>query len=295
MHLTRFYKNGNAAVGAIEGDEVVDLSSRFATMSEAISAAAAGVRIDAAGLPRYSRADTVLAPVVDPDSVVVGIALNYAGHVNETKNRTPARPVTFFKPYTTLVGDKAAIAKPRVVEKFDYEGEIGIVIGREVYDAGDEEAEAAIWGITAVNDVTARDLLRIPPDKDSAFRDWVSSKALEKTTPIGPCIVPLEEVRSSYDDGSLSVETFLNGKRVQNGSINQLLISCTDLVKFMSTRLRLRPGDVIATGTPEGVGNALGRLLQDGDTISVQVSGLPLLSNSVTFALPEAGSARSKG
>lgn len=284
MHLTKYRDDGRISVGLLEGDEVVDLSDQHASIREAVAACALGRTPRTAGAKRHALGNVSLAPIVDEPTLVVAVALNYAGHVSETKNRPPASPITFFKPFTSLIGGGESIVKPRVTERLDYEGEIAIVIGREVYDANEKEAYEAIWGVTAVNDVSGRDLLKSRNNDDPQFRDWVSCKALEQSSPIGPCIVPLDEVRDDFNSGSLRVETFLNSDRVQVGQLSQLLVPCTALVRFVSSRFRLKPGDIICTGTPEGVGNVTGRLLQDGDHISVKVGGVPLLANTVSFA-----------
>jgi 2-keto-4-pentenoate hydratase/2-oxohepta-3-ene-1,7-dioic acid hydratase in catechol pathway len=283
MQVTRFTRDGRSRVGVLVDGEIADVSAAYTSLRALIGDLHAGKSPSLLDAPRFAWDDVTFDPVVDDTTTVIAVALNYPGHVKETKNKQPTTPITFFKPFTSLIGHNAPIVKPPVTNKLDYEGEIALVIGRSVYNATEREARESIWGISAMNDTSARDILRVTPDSDTLFRDWVSAKALEKSSPFGPVITPLADVAEKFDAGDIQVRTLLNGAEVQRAMSKEMLVSPVDLVRFVSSRFRLYPGDAIATGTPHGVGNATGRLLQHGDEVQIEVTGVPPLANKVVF------------
>ncbi|HVO45661.1 MAG TPA: fumarylacetoacetate hydrolase family protein [Steroidobacteraceae bacterium] len=226
----------------------------------------------------------LLAPVMYPGTIFCAGA-NYKDHVVEMSkalNLPPEpdphelglKPWHFIKPSAACVrGSGEVIALPAYSRRVDWEAEIALVIGRECRDVGVSEALRYVAGITIVNDLSARDhLKRDQVAPDSPFRyDWVSQKCFDGALPMGPWITPLEDIG---DVGNLSIRLWLNEEIMQDSSSANLVFSCAEQIAHLSTRLTLRPGDVIATGTPAGCGAARGRFLQRGDRIRIQVEGV---------------------
>ena len=194
---------------------------------------------------------------------IVCIGRNYREHAKELGNDVPVDPLFFLKPSTSVIGDGDAILLPPQSERVEFEGEIGIVIGSTLTKAREEETAAAIRGVVALNDVTARDLQK----KDS---QWTRAKGFDSFCPIGG-------MATSFGDlASLTVVTRVNGQERQRGSANEMVFSIPMLLSYVSHVMTLEPGDVVATGTPSGVGP-----LNDGDTVEVEIVGLSKVSNIV--------------
>lgn len=203
-----------------------------------------------------------LAPTVP--SKIIGVGLNYRDHAEELKMPIPKEPLIFLKPVSALIGPEDYILLPPESAEVHYEGELAVVIGKEIYrPTSYKEAESAILGYTCFNDITARDLQR----KDG---QWTRAKSFNTFAPLGPFIT------KNLDPADLNIQTRLNGKVVQNSSTRELIFKPAELVYFISNIMTLLPGDVIATGTPPGVG-ALG----SGDTVEVEISGIGVLRNYV--------------
>ena len=207
----------------------------------------------------------VLAPVLP--SKIIGIGRNYREHAKELGNPLPEEPLIFLKPPTALIGPLDAIVQPRASARVDYEGEVAVVIRKKLRDlADDAPIDDGILGYSCFNDVTARDLQA----KDVQF---TRAKGFDTFAALGPCVA------TGLDPAAIRLKTFLNGRLVQSGSTANLIFPIPYLVRFLSRIMTLNPGDVIATGTPAGVGP-----LSPGDRVDVQIEGLGTLSN--TFARP---------
>ena len=204
----------------------------------------------------------LLAPVI-PRSKVVGIGKNYAAHAAEMGGEVPAEPLMFLKPNTSVVGPGDPIFYPRQSREVHYEGELAVVVGRICRDVPAEKVDEVIFGYTVGNDVTARDLQR----RDGQF---TRGKGFDSFCPLGPW------VETELDVGDLRIRTFLNGDPVQDGSTRDLLFDVPSLVAYVSGVMTLLPGDVILTGTPEGVGP-----MDVGDEVEVVIERLGTLSNKV--------------
>jgi acylpyruvate hydrolase len=221
---------------------------------------------------RIAVADVKLrAPVLDPEKLIC-IGLNYRDHAEETGQEIPSSPMWFAKFANSLIGSGAGIVLPGAASDYvDYEAELALVIGRQARNVSVEDALSHIAGAMPFNDVSARDLQMQNPL-------WTSGKAIDTFAPCGPALVTLDEVG---DLGSLSLRTRINGELLQEGTTANLIFGPAELVSWLSRTITLRPGDIIATGTPAGVGAAKGRFLRAGDVVEVDVERLGTLSNPV--------------
>ncbi|WP_370248799.1 fumarylacetoacetate hydrolase family protein [Nocardioides sp.] len=209
----------------------------------------------------------LLAPVL-PRSKVVGIGRNYAAHAAELGHDLPEEPLMFLKPNTSVVGPGDPVFYPPQTSELHYEGELAIVIGRICRDVPVEQATDVIYGYTVANDVTARDLQR----KDGQF---TRAKGFDSFCPLGPWI-ETDLDPQTFTDG-VALQTYVNGDVVQDGTTADMIFDVPTLVAHVSSVMTLLPGDVILTGTPEGVGP-----LQVGDEVEVSIAGIGSLTNRIT-------------
>ena len=204
----------------------------------------------------------LLAPVL-PRSKVIGIGKNYAAHAAEMGGDVPAEPLMFLKPNTSVVGPGDPIFYPRQTSNLHFEGELAVVIGRICRDVPPERVPDVVYGYTVGNDVTARDLQK----SDVQF---TRAKGFDSFCPIGPWI------ETELDTSDLKVTTHLNGDLVQDGTTKDMVFDVPALVSYVSSVMTLLPGDLILTGTPEGVGP-----MNVGDEVEVTVAGIGSLTNKV--------------
>jgi 2-keto-4-pentenoate hydratase/2-oxohepta-3-ene-1,7-dioic acid hydratase in catechol pathway len=254
--MDRIYRvqQGGAPFYAIERDG--ELTRAVLSNGHLFDGYSAGERVEG-GLD----AVRALAPVAPSKIVCVG--LNYKDHAAEVKKALPAEPLIFIKPPTALLNPGDAIRLPPGVGRVDYEGELAVVVGRRAHRVPRAKAREHVFGITCLNDVTARDLQA----KDVQY---TRAKGFDTFAPLGPCIAvgAGEEPRR--------VETWVNGARRQGSSTAQLIFGIDELVEFISFVMTLEPGDVISTGTPAGIGP-----LAAGDRVTVKVEGVGELTNRV--------------
>ena len=206
----------------------------------------------------------LLSPVIPTKVVCVG--LNYKSHIAEMGHETPVEPVIFVKPSTSVIGPGQPIAIPDGVGRVDYEGELGVVIGRRTHRASREQAAQNVLGLVCGNDVTARDLQRIDGQ-------WTRAKGFDGFCPLGPWVA------TGVDPSDLEVQTFVNGEIRQSARTSDMLFDPYSLVSFVSNVMTLVPGDVVLTGTPGGIGPIV-----DGDVVEVRIEGVGTLRNPVTNA-----------
>jgi 2-keto-4-pentenoate hydratase/2-oxohepta-3-ene-1,7-dioic acid hydratase in catechol pathway len=211
-------------------------------------------------------------PIERPGKIVC-VGMNYRDHAAESGMEVPARPVLFAKWPNSLVGAGEAIVLPPGFDQVDYEAELGVVIGTRARGLRADEALGAVAGYVCVNDVSARDL-------QFADGQWTRSKSLDTFCPVGPRLAPATEVR---DPQRLGIRCLVNGEALQDSSTAEMVFSVAELVAFISEGITLEPGDLIATGTPAGVGFTREPpiFLRPGDEVTVEIDGIGALTNPV--------------
>ena len=266
MRIARFTTGEDPSYGVVTGevDQFGQLDEDAVIVALAGDPLYVGVKLLD---EEYRLADVrLLAPVL-PRSKVVGIGRNYAAHAAELGNDVPAEPLMFLKPNTSVVGPGDPVFYPPQTQDLQYEGELAVVIGRICRDVPVEQATDVIHGYTIANDVTARDLQR----SDGQF---TRAKGFDSFCPLGPWI-ETDLDPQTFKDG-VRLQTFLNGDVVQDGSTADMIFDVPALVSYVSSVMTLLPGDVILTGTPEGVGP-----MQVGDEVEISIAGLGSLTNRI--------------
>jgi len=252
-------------VAFVSIDGTVDATSGSA--DEAGDAQAREILAHPFGTPEFSgrtwplAESRLLAPILP--SKVVAFGRTYADHAAELGNKVPDQPLCFLKPSTSVIGPGAAIVMPPQSEQVSYEGELAVVIGRPCRDVAADNASSVILGYTIANDVTARDLQKTDGQ-------WARAKGFDTFCPLGPWI------ETDLDPQGLSIRTEVDGEVRQDGNTSDLVFTIGELIEWISAAMTLLPGDVILTGTPEGVG-----LLEAGQTVSIEIEGIGTLSNPV--------------
>jgi 2-keto-4-pentenoate hydratase/2-oxohepta-3-ene-1,7-dioic acid hydratase in catechol pathway len=214
----------------------------------------------------------LLAPLLAPCSIVA-IGLNYLDHCREFGTEPPGSPMVFAKLPSSVCGPGQTIEwSPAVTDAVDWEAELGVVIGRVTKDVPVESALDFVFGYTVVNDLTARDVQAAEPQ-------WVRAKSLDTFCPLGPVVVTADELQ---DPQAIAIRSRVNGETMQDSSTAEMIFGVAELVSKLSRSFTLRPGDVIATGTPLGVGafREPPRFLSDGDVVEVEVEGIGALQNA---------------
>ena len=250
MRICRFRQAGRDRYGAVEG-----------TLVRPLSAAPWG-----GGLPDgkpVALSDVQLLAPVEPSKVVC-VGRNYRAHAKELGNEVPAAPLLFLKPPSSVVGPQEAIRCPEQSKEVHHEAELAVVVGRTLSRASAVEAKLAVFGYTCLNDVTARDIQR-------EEKQFTRAKGFDTFCPVGPV------VETSLDPLEASVFCRVNGTERQRGYTRDMAFDVYVLLSFISGVMTLLPGDVVATGTPEGVGP-----IRRGDWVEVEIPGIGLLRNPVT-------------
>jgi 2-keto-4-pentenoate hydratase/2-oxohepta-3-ene-1,7-dioic acid hydratase in catechol pathway len=281
MKLCRFLAGEEPRLGLVDGDGVLDLSAAAPELPpEPAAALDAGGGIDGlaelAGRAeqRHPREQLRLLSPARPRKYLA-IALNYADHIAETGLEAPEVPTFFNKQVTCVVGPGAGIHMPKVSNRLDYEGELAIVIGRRCRHVPPERAAEAIAGYTIANDVSVRDW-------QMRARTMTIGKSFDTHGPLGPWLVTGEEIG---DPQRLGIRTFVNDEKRQDGNTRDMVFDCFEQVSHLSEAFTLEPGDVIATGTPAGIGAAVKPfpegLLEVGDVVRIEIDGIGELRNEV--------------
>jgi len=247
----RFAKDSKIFYGAVSGEAVQEISGDIFAAHQVLD------------VRHPLQALRVLAPCAP--SKIVAVGLNYRTHAAEVNMELPQEPILFLKPSTAVIGPEENIIYPAMTKRLDYEGELGVVIGKRCQAVSVEQAPEYILGYTCVNDVTARDLQK----KDA---QWTRAKGFDTFAPLGPFI------ETELDPSDVLIETFLNAEKKQSASTRDLIFPVPYLVSFISRVMTLLPGDVIATGTPEGIGP-----MRAGDVVEVRIEGVGTLPNTMSI------------
>jgi len=268
VRLATIRTGGRTAAVRIEGDVALDVG---APDVGALLADPGWPAVAADGGREHDAGELDYAPLVPSPGKIVCVGLNYRDHIAEMGHDTPAYPTLFAKFAGALVGAGDDIVLPAAADAVDWEAELAVVIGRTVRHATVDEARRAVAGYSILNDVTARDW-------QNRTSQWLQGKTFEATTPLGPHLVTPDDPAFA---ATMDVSCRVNGQVMQHGRTDQLVFSPTELVAYISTVVTLRPGDVIATGTPAGVGH--GRTppvyLADGDRVVTAITGLGQCDN----------------
>jgi len=262
MRLATIRTEYGTTAARLDEDVLVPLDA--ADVGEVLAAGGLGRPREGAAPVLAAEAD--FSPVVPRPGKIICVGLNYRAHILETGRDLPEYPTLFAKFADTLTGARDDLVLPSVSEKVDWEVELGVIIGRPVYRATTAEAEAAIAGYTVVNDVSMRDWQR-------RTLQWLQGKMFERSTPAGPYLVTADEVGSAPD---LEVRCEVDGAVMQQSRTSDLLFGAAEIIAYASQAVTLRPGDLIATGTPGGVGNARKPpvYLQPGNVLRTWIEGL---------------------
>jgi len=295
MKLVTYYSAGDVLVpGVLSGDQVFDLGQALATGGFPPGRPIVSVReflqvyggrltdlseplteqLESGSVPPVgTTADLRLAaPVTDPNKVLC-IGLNYADHVSETGRALPTYPDVFAKFASSIIGPDDPIDCSDVSDRLDFEGELAVIIGRPCRNVTEHNALDHVAGLTVLNDISARDL-------QHRGTQWLPGKAVDRSTPCGPALVTLDEVG---DPQSLDLSTRVNGVQVQGSNTKNMIFPLARIIAYLSTFLELAPGDVIATGTPEGIGakRQPPQWLHPGDVVEVEVEKVGRLTSTV--------------
>jgi 2-keto-4-pentenoate hydratase/2-oxohepta-3-ene-1,7-dioic acid hydratase in catechol pathway len=254
MKLFDFISDLEPKIGILYDEKLIEINS---SMIDALNS----VNIDdIKKLNTYELEDVRICPPVKPSKIVC-VGLNYTDHAKELDMELPSEPIIFIKPSTAVIGHLDSIVYPSSSKQVDYEAELGIVISKEAHKVSYDDALNFIGGYTIINDVTARDKQR----KDG---QWTRAKSFDTFAPIGPCI----ETRMDPMDQNISLK--LNNKIKQSSNTRNMIFEVNELVEFISNIMTLLPGDIIATGTPPGVGP-----MNVGDNVKVEIEGIGTLKN----------------
>jgi len=215
---------------------------------------------------------SLLAPIVQPPKIIC-LGLNYLDHAAETGKEIPKEPIIFMKPRTAIVGTNDRIIKPAFIRELDYEGELAIIIGKKAKNVSVSDAKSYVFGYTVFNDVSAREI-------QFGDKQWTRGKSFDTFAPIGPCITLGDQLK---DTGNLMIRTWVNGELRQNGTTRNMVFGVEEIVHHLSRVMTLEPCDLIATGTPAGVGMAMKpkKWLNHGDFVRIEIEGIGTLENTV--------------
>lgn len=274
MKLAQFKTktSDEARLGKLENGVIVDITEVAATMLDFINKGSAAVQAATGVTPKAAYAPDAVEylPAVNAGKVIA-IGRNYYDHAIEGGDEPPKSPLIFTKFTNSITAHNAPVTLHAISEKIDYEAELAVVIGRRAQKVSQENALDYVFGYTCLDDVSARDL---------QFSDgqWVRGKGLDGFCPIGPFITTRDEIA---DPQALKIEGILNGEVMQSSNTNKMIFGVAYLIHYITQAITLEPGDVIATGTPEGVGVFRNPpvLLKDGDVFQVVIEGLETLSN----------------
>lgn len=283
MRYVTYEQDAEPRLGALSGDTIVDIQTVSpgapATMRDLI-AADAGVQdkiamaVANANGDGHAVADTHLLPPVPDPGKIICLGLNYADHAKEGGHEIPTYPALFMRTKSSLIGPNDPMILPNCSEQLDYEAELTIVIGKRCRHVSKENAEDVIFGYTAFNDGSIREYQRLSAQ-------WTAGKNFDGTGSLGPCIVTKDELPKGAT--GLSIQSRLNGTVMQSSNTEQMIFDAYRTIQILSEIMTLEPGDLIAMGTPSGVGHARRPQvwMKDGDRIEVEIAQIGKLSNPI--------------
>jgi len=277
MRLARFRRGDRVATGVVEADVVVDLGD--VDLVELLGSPDAARARTGDAAERWPLDEVVLLAPVPRPSKLLAIGMNYADHIAETGATPPDFPVFFNKQVSCVTGPGDSIHVPRVSPTVDYEGELGIVIGRRCRHVPRERAHEVIGGYLVVDDVTVREWQRRSPT-------MTLGKSFDTHGPTGPWVVTPDQVGDPQD---LRIRTWVSDELMQDASTKEMIFDCADQLATLSTAFTLEPGDIVSTGTPAGVGftRTPPRFLRAGDTVRIEIDGIGTLENPVVDEPPD--------
>jgi 2-keto-4-pentenoate hydratase/2-oxohepta-3-ene-1,7-dioic acid hydratase in catechol pathway len=284
MKLTMFEKGGGAALGVVEGTNVIDLAAADASLPKDLAAliaagpaALGSVKAAAAKAPASAKLPVASVkaalPIARPPKFIC-VGLNYALHAKEGGHPIPTYPSFFLRVATSLTAPGAPVIRPKVSIQLDYECELAIVIGKGGRHIPEADALDHVFGYTLFNDVSVRDFQR-------KTTQWTPGKNFDSTGPLGPWIVTADELPSGAS--GLRIQTRVNGEVMQDSNTSDMIFSTASIVATLSEFMTLEPGDIIATGTPSGVAHARTppAWMKAGDRVEVELEGMGVLSNPI--------------
>ena len=305
MRLTSYKVEGATRLGLVLNEMVFDLNKAYTSLfgerrvfpNDMISLLEGGERIflkvrelhealtehdepsKQKGICHILRDVKILAPIPRPRKNIVCLGVNYPDHAAETKHEPPRYPIFFTKAPTCVIGVGDPIVLPKCSQRIDYEVELAFILGRKGKNIKEEEAWDYIAGYAVLNDVTARDLQR-------SHQQWFKGKSLDTFAPMGPCLVTPDEVD---DPHNLNLRLSLNGKVMQEDNTKELFFKIPEILASLSVDMTVEAGDIVATGTPGGIGDSRSPpvYLKPGDCVRSEVEGIGVLENPVTSAAEE--------
>lgn len=277
FNLGRYLLDGKTVIGRADND-FIDIVSESDDLPRVLNSPESATHT----IRRIPAGDATMLAPLDPRARVFAIAINYHAHGAEAKALPPDRPLIFYKAPSNFVGHGGTLnPNKQLTAKFDYEGEIAVVIGHTCKNATVENALSFVVGACALNDGSARDISKVALGKAGSastyWPDWTANKGLDGGSALGPTITCGPDVLAALRERRLTITTRLNGEQVQGESMKEMIFSTEQIIATLSSYMTLLPGDVIATGTPAGVGVARNRFLTTGDALEFEVSGLDTL------------------
>lgn len=267
MKIAQFYDKNRIRLGIVEADSITPVDFQ-GEMIEFIEESASHT---SSGKPLPLNAVRLAPPVTNP-SKIVAIGRNYMEHIQEGNREVPESPMIFAKFPSSLIGHLGMITwDPNITKKVDFEAELAVIIGKRIYNCPETEVMEAIFGYTCSNDVSAKDL-------QYSDKQWVRGKSLDTFCPLGPWVVTSDEIS---DPQSLDIRCLLNGHLMQDSNTSMMIFKLPELISFISRHFTLLPGDIILTGTPQGVGTYRNPpiYMKEGDEVIVEIEKVGRLAN----------------
>ena len=282
MRIVAFEKNGHATIGVRDNEQVVDLSIASPDLPQTLRGLLAADALDAAGEAAANAGEaarvafeglTLLPPIQDPPKFLC-IGRNYAEHAKEGGAKVPQYPDIFMRSRLSMIGAGAPIIRPPISDKLDFEGELMAIIGKTVHRTNEERALDAVAGYSIFNDATLRDYQR-------RTGQWTVGKNFDGTGPFGPEFVTADELPRGCI--GLKLQTRLNGEVMQDTNTSDMVFNVAFAISYLSQAMTLEPGDLLATGTPSGVGYARTPpvWMKPGDMVEIEIEGIGILSNPI--------------